>query len=146
MNDNSNNTDVTIPEKRTPTVAVLQGGYQVVVRDIPKAHQGTWIVKSKGHYNPNPGVGGYVFNLTEIENIRANVPGLVGDLSIFDKGHYVQVTFFTTIRKPTDAKALLEQQRRLADLGVQWNEQRKQYEAPAEAYPAARSLLSEYAK
>jgi hypothetical protein len=139
--ENSNNTPApsedqpeTPEEKKLPSVSLLTGEREVVVRDIPKANQGTWIAKNRGTFNANPAINGWIFARTAIQAIRDNVPGLTGDAAIYDPTSSVPVVFTTLAPKPLSKEREKTQRADFAKLGLSWNAVRGQYEGPISLY------------
>lgn len=140
-NNNSNNTPLTeekplevFDEKRLPSVSLLTGEREVVVRDIPKSHQGAWITKHHGNFNSNPAINGWIFPRSAIQSIRDNVPGLTGGSAIYDPSSSVPVVFTTLAPKALTKEREKLQRAEFAKLGFTWNAVRGQYEGPISIY------------
>ena len=117
-----------VEEKLVPTVSLLPGDCQIVVKNIPKDAQGPWIAKNRGIHNSNPAVNGFVFPRSAIQAVRENVPGLVGGSSIHDPTSFVPIVFSTVIAKPLTKEKEKLQRQEMAKLGFSWNAARGQYE------------------
>jgi len=125
-------------ERRAPTVVLLPGDREMVVRDIPKNSQGGWIVKAGGHFNSHPAINGYIFSRSQIQTVRDNVPGLTGDLAIYDASSYVPVVFTAFAPKAGNKEKEKFQRADMAKLGFTWNSGKGQYEGPVSLYSPAK--------
>jgi hypothetical protein len=121
-------------EKKLPSVSLLTGDREVVVRDIPKANQGAWIVKNHGNFNSSPAINGWIFSRSAINAIRENVPGLTGDTAIYDPSTCVPVVFTTVAPKASSKDREKAQRVEFAKLGFTWNSVQGRYEAPISCY------------
>lgn len=145
---NSNDV-VTAPEaeKLIPSMSLLPGGREVLVRYIPKELQGGWILKAHGNHNPHPSVNGFVFPRTSVELIRANLPGLMGGESIYDTTVLVPVVFSMLVPKAQSKEREKEQHQAFAKMGISWNAVKGYYEASVAAYtPAHVQAMQTFAK
>lgn len=132
-----NNNNVVVapePEKLTPSMTLLPGDREVLVRYIPKELQGSWIAKARGNHNPHPAVNGFVFPRSSIEMIRTNLPTLIGGETIYDTNVFVPVVFTMLVPKAQTKEREKEQHLAFAKLGVSWNAAKSEYEASINAY------------
>jgi hypothetical protein len=119
---------VPVEEPKVPTVSLLPGNKQIVVRNLSKEDQAPWIVKNHGVFNSAPAVNGFVFPLSSIQAVRDNIPGLMGGSSIYDNASSVPVVFSTVVPKPLTKEKEKLQRQEMAKLGLTWNATRGQYE------------------